>query len=49
MIKRRHEIEESETSNTVAEAKEKLKVAQMLETLVEDTIKKHDLSVKLDW
>ena len=32
--------------NAVAEAKDTLKVAQMLETLVEDTVSKHNLSVK---
>ena len=38
LIKRKQELEEAETLNAVAEAKEKLKVAQMLETLVEDTV-----------
>ena len=37
LIKRRQELEEAETLNAVSEAKEKLKVAQMLETL-EDTV-----------
>ena len=32
--------------NTVAEAKDKLKVAQMLETLVENTVSNDNLSVK---
>ena len=45
LIKRRQELEEAETLNAV-EAKEKLKVAQMLETLMEDTVSKHNLSVK---
>ena len=45
LIKRRQELEEAETLNVV-EAKEKLKVAQMLETLMEDTVSKHNLSVK---
>ena len=46
LIKKRQELEEAETLNAVAEAKDKLKVAQMLETLVEDTVSKHNLSVK---
>ena len=46
LIKKRQELEEAETFNAVAEAKDKLKVAQMLETLVEDTVSKHNLSVK---
>ena len=46
LIKRRQELEEAETLNAVAEAKERLKVAQMLETLMEDTISKYNLSVK---
>ena len=47
LIKRMQELEEAETLNAVVEAKEKLKVAQMLETL-EDTVSKHDLSVKAE-
>ena len=43
-IKRRQELEEAETLNAAAEAKEKLKVAEMLETLAEDTVSKHNLS-----
>ena len=46
LIKKRQELEEGETLNAVAEAKEKLKVAQMLEPLVEDTVSKHNLSIK---
>ena len=46
LIKKRQELEEAETFNAVAEAKDKLKVAHMLETLVEDTVSKHNLSVK---
>ena len=46
LIKRRQELEEAETLNAVAEAKERLKVAQMLETLMEDTVSKHSSSVK---
>ena len=52
LIKRRQELEETETLNVVAEAKEKLHVAQMLETVedtvskYEDTVSKHRLSVK---
>ena len=34
LIKKRQELEEAEKLNSEAEAKEKLKVAQMLETLV---------------
>ena len=45
-MKRRQELEEAETLNVVAEAKEMLMVAQVLETLVEDTVSKHNLSVK---
>ena len=37
LIKRRQELEDDEISNAVAEAKERLKVAQMLETLMEDS------------
>ena len=43
MIKRRLESEEAETLNAVAETKEKLKVAQMLETFAEDTVSKRKL------
>ena len=46
LVKKRHELEEAEILNAVAEAEEKLNVAQMLETLVEDTFSKHNLSVK---
>ena len=46
LIKRRQELEEANPLNAVAEAKEKLKVAQMLEPLVEDTVNRHNLSVK---
>ena len=46
LIKKRQELEEAETLNAVAEAKERLKVAQMLETLMEDTVSKHSSSVK---
>ena len=46
MIKKRQELEEAETLNAVAEAKEKFNVAQMLETLAEDTGSKCNLSVK---
>ena len=46
MIKRRQKLEEAETLNAVAEANEKLKVAQMFETLAEDTGSKCNLSVK---
>ena len=45
LIKRRQELEEAETLNTVVEVKGKLKVAEMLETLAEDTVSKHNLSV----
>ena len=44
LIKRRQELEETETLNVLAEAKEKLHVAQMLET-VEDTVSKHENTV----
>ena len=46
LIKRRQELEEAETKNAVAEAKERLMVAQVLDTLMEDTVSKHSLSVK---
>ena len=46
MIKRTQDLEEAETLNAVAEAMKKLKVAQMFETLVGDTVRKHYLSVK---
>lgn len=46
MIKRRQELDKAETLNAIAEAREKLKVAQMFKTLVEDTVWKHDLSIK---
>ena len=46
LIRKRQELEEAETLNAVAEAKDKLKVAQMFETLAEDTVSKHNLSVK---
>ena len=38
VIKRRQELEEAETLNVVAETKERLKVAQTRETLMEDTV-----------
>ena len=43
LIKKGQELKEAETLNAVAEANDKLKVAQMLETLVEDTVSKHNL------
>ena len=46
LIRRWHELDEAETLNAVAKAKDKLKVAQMLDTLVEDTASKHNLSLK---
>ena len=46
LIKRRQELEEAEILNAVAEAKEKLKVAQVLETSLEDTVSKLNLPVK---
>ena len=46
LMKRRPVLEEAETLNAVAEAKERLKVAQILEILVEDTGSKCNLSVK---
>ena len=46
LIKRRQGLEKAETLNAVAEAKERLKAAQMFETLMEDTASKHNLSVK---
>ena len=46
LIKIRQELGEAETLNAVAEAKERLKVAQMLETLMEDTVSKYSSSVK---
>ena len=46
LIKRRQELEEAETKTAVAEAKERLMVAQVLDTLMEDTVSKHSLSVK---
>ena len=39
-------MDEAETLNAAAESKHKLKVAQTLETLVKDTVSKHNLSVK---
>ena len=48
LIKRRQELEEAETLNAVAEAKERLKVAQMLETLMEHTVSKYSSSAKLE-
>ena len=46
LIKRRQDLEETETLNAEAEANERLKVAQILETLIENTVSKHNLSVK---
>ena len=46
LIKRRQELEGDEISNAVAEAKERLKVAQMLETLMYNTVSKHSSLVK---
>ena len=46
LIKRRQDLEEAETLNAVAEAKEKLKIAQILETLAKDTVSKHNISGK---
>ena len=46
LIKRRQKLEEAETLNAVAEANERLKVAQMLEKSMEDIVSKHHLSVK---
>ena len=46
LIKRREELEEAEKSKAVAQAKKRLKVAQMLEILTEETVNKHNLSVK---
>ena len=46
LIKRRQDLEETETLNAEAKANERLKVAQILQTLIEDTVSKHNLSVK---
>ena len=46
LIKRRQVLEKAKTLNVVAEAKGKLKEAKILETLVEVTINKQNLSVK---
>ena len=46
LIKRRQVLEKAKTINVVAEAKGKLKEAKILETLVEGTINKQNLSAK---
>ena len=48
LTKRREELEEAAILNAVAEAKEMLNVAQMLQTLAEDSVSKHNLSVKYE-
>ena len=46
LIKRRQELVVAETLNAVVEPKERLKVAQILETLREHAVSKHNVSVK---
>lgn len=46
MIKRSQELEEAERLNAVAESKEKLKVSQIHEPFVGDTVSKYNFSVK---
>ena len=46
LTKRRQELVVAETLNAVVEPKERLKVAQILETLREHAVSKHNLSVK---